>query len=186
MLLFNDINDRPVLFNGYGIDYTYFFKKRIGFKLGYNVYLPTTYYGLYKTYTNYPDYKLTPYYITGDAWAFDIGFVIKIADPESKKILLYSDLSASFFRHTGAYSADLIPDIINNFGSLHGGLGLVFKIRNTPLHIAAGYNLVPNPKPYDYLGLYSTEFSSYFNFKAGISLPIMRGPIPADIKPILY
>ena len=185
-LLFNDINERQVSFKGYGLDYTYFIYKKVGVMLGYNIYTPTTYYGLYNTYTTNGNYKLIPYYINGGATSFDFGVILKIADPESKKILLYSDFSTSFFHHTGKYGAEAIPDILNNFASLHGGLGLVIKIRSTPLYIAAGYHWVPKPEPYDYLGLYSTSFSSYFNFKAGINLPIMRGPVPADIKPILY
>ena len=185
-LAFKNINERPVSFKGYGVNYTYFVFKKVGVMLGYNIYAPTTYYGLFNTYTTNGKYKLIPYYITGGATSFDLGVILKIADPESKKILLYSDFSTSFFHHEGKYGAEAIPEIFNNFASLHGGLGFVFKIGSTPLYIAAGYNFVPHPKPYDYIGLYSTSFSSYLNFKAGINLPIMRGPVPADIKPILY
>jgi hypothetical protein len=188
--LFPDINSKPVLFSGYGINYTYYLFKRTGFYLGFNHYLPVTYYG--ELPYSASDNGTIPVYITGAANSFEWGVKVKVIKPESKKIEVNAILAESIFTHKGSYNNDPFTKISQEGSLIHNvipsfylGAEMIFKAGSLPLFISGGY-VNGERKPYGGFGEYSVKFSSSLVVKAGISLPIMRGPVPSDIKLIKY
>jgi hypothetical protein len=191
---FSSINSRPVSFYGIGINYSYYFYKRLGFNLGYSRYFPTTYYGKVQ-YWDLEDFT-APAYIKGGANSFAIGFKVKIADPDSKKVEINAIIGSSVFIHKGTYDKTpfirhyegwFITDIKNVVNSVYFGTEIIFKLGNFPLFISGGYNQVLGQKAaYDEWDGFSVPFSSSVQLKAGISLPVLKGPVPSEIKKIEY
>jgi hypothetical protein len=185
---FNNINDRQVSFYGYGINYSYYFYKRVGIFISYDHYLPVTYFGLIPLDIYDTEAKI-PVYIKGGANAKSFGFRIKIADPGSRKIEVNTTLAISSFVHKGGYHIEesLRNDIENRVKSFNTAIEVIFKKIKIPVAISFGYNFVIGQK--DYISnwdLFSVPFSSSVVIRTGISLPVMRGPVPAQIKQIAY
>jgi|WetSurMetagenome_2_1015567.scaffolds.fasta_scaffold186462_1 hypothetical protein len=185
---FNNINERQVSFYGYGINYSYYFYKRAGIFISFDHYLPVTYYGLIPL-DIYDEEAKIPVYINGGANAKSFGFRFKIADPGSQKIEVNATLALSSFVHKGSYHIEesLRNDIENRVKSVNTAIEVILKRIKIPIAISCGYNFVLGQK--DYISnwdLFSVPFSSSLVVRAGISLPIMRGPVPAQIKQITY
>ena len=182
---FNNIYNRNVSFYGYSVNYSYYFYKKTGFYINFDHYFPATYYALSYAY----DDPQVPVYITGGANALDLGLRFKIADPDSKKVELNTTLAISSFGHSGSYHIEesIVYDIRNSVKSLYAGMEFILKKVYIPFAISAGYNLAINQKiPYKNWDGSSVPFSSSIVIRAGISLPIMKGPVPANIKSIEY
>lgn len=186
--LFSNINNRQVSFYGYGVNYSYYFYKKAGFFVSYDHYLPVTYYGTVPTKILYSEKDLIPVYITGGANSLTFGLRMKIIDPATKKIELNTTLAFSSFNHKGSYYIEetLFNSIQNKVKSVYAGVEFILKKGNLPLAISGGYNFVLNQgKPVtDNWDFYSVPFSSHLVIKAGISLPVMKGPTPSQIKQI--
>jgi hypothetical protein len=187
---FPDINKRQVLFSGYGLNYSYYFFKKVGIYLGYNHFFPITYYGE----VPYGDNSTVPAYIKGGANSEEIGMKMKVFNPDTKKVEITSILGLSFFSHKGIYNTDsyirqvgYVYEIKNMVNSYFLEVELVFKAGSIPFFISGAYNFVIDQKePFKEGGYYSVPFSSAVVVKAGISLPVMRGPVPSEIKKIEY
>lgn len=193
--LFSNINNRKVSFYGINAGYSYYFYKKFGLYLGFSHYFPTTYYGKVKYWDQ--EYGTAPANITGGANDFEAGLKLKIFDPKSKKIEINTTLSGSLLTHKGKYDKEpflrhyeggtFLPDIMNKVKSLYVGAEAIFKAGNIPVFISGGYNHVPGQKkPFDDWRGYSVPFSSRINFRVGISFPVMKGPVPSEIKMIEY
>ena len=187
---FPDINERKVTFPGYGINYSYFFFKNTGLYLGFNHFFPVTYYGK----VPYGDNSTVPAYITGGANSAEMGMKIKVFNPDTKKVEISSILGLSFLSHKGSYHTDsyirkvgYVYDIKNLVNSYFLEMEMIFKAGTIPLFVSGGYHFVIGQKePYNEGGYYSVPFSSAVVVRAGISLPVMRGPVPSEIKKIEY
>lgn len=184
---FNNINERQVSFYGYGINYSYYFYKKAGLFISYDHYLPVTYYGLVVSAE-----KKIPVYITGGGNVTAFGFRYKIIDPDSKRMEINATLALSTFHHKGSYHIEesVISDgIENRVKSYYTGIELVLKKGIFPIAISLGYNFVRNQKGEiedKFMGTFSVPFSSYPSIKAAISLPVMKGPVPSQIKQIEF
>ena len=191
---FSSINDRSVSFNGISAGYSWYFYKRAGAYLGYAHYFPATYYGIIKYWDM--GYGTAPAYITGGADDIKAGLRFKLVDPGSKKIEINATVAGSYLVHDGEYDKEpflrhyegtFLPDIKNRVRSVYAGAELIFRSFGLPLFISGGYNYaIDHEIPYDDWDGYSTSFSSSVEFKIGISLPVMKGPVPSQIKTIVY
>jgi hypothetical protein len=187
---FPDINKRQVIFSGYGLNYSYYFFKKAGIYLGYNHFFPVTYYGQ----VPYGDNSTVPAYIVGGANNAEMGMKMKVFTPDTKKVEITSILGLSFFSHKGIYNTDsyirqagYVYEIKNMVNSYFLEVEMILKAGTIPLFISGAYNFVIGQKePYNEGGYYSVPFSSAVVVKAGISLPVMRGPVPSEIKKIEY
>jgi hypothetical protein len=187
---FNNINERPVSFYGYGINYSYYFYKRSGLFISYDHYLPVKYYGLVPLVWYSPEDKI-PVYITGGANSVVFGFRYKIVDPDSKRIEINTTIALSSFNHKGSYHIEetLIEDAVGNkVRSVYTGVELILKKGFLPLAISGGYNIVYGQNEYinNNFDTFSVPFSSSVVIKIGISLPVMKGPTPSQIKLIEF
>lgn len=177
---FSNINERSVGFYGYGFNYSYYFYKEAGFVIGFDHYFPATYYGKYVD---------VPVYIKGGANAFNLGLRYKIIDPDSKKIEINSTFGFSFLKHEGIYHIEEteFSDILNKVRSIYAGVEFILNKSRFPFAISAGYNFVQGQKkPFIDWSQNSVPFSSSITLRAAISLPVMRGPTPSQIKQIVY
>lgn len=186
---FSNINERQVSFYGFGLNYSYYLYKKLGIVIGYDHYLPATYYGLVPIVSYRVDEKI-PVIITGGANAITFGFRMKIIDPDSKRIEVNTTIAISSFNHKGSYHIEetLIKGVQNRVNSIYAGIELILKKGNFPVAISGGYNFVLGQKEYvvNYYDAFSVPFSSSFLIKAGISLPVMKGPSPSQIRQIEY
>ena len=191
---YSSINNLKVPFNGISAGYSWYFYKKAGVYAGYSHYFPATYYGIVKYWDM--TYGTAPAYITGGADDFKVGMRVKLLDPPSKKIEINATVAGSYLIHKGEYDKEpflrhyegfFLPDIKNKVTSLYSGAEVIFKVAGVPLFVSGGYNYaVGQDIPYDDLDGYSTPFSSSIEFKLGISLPVMKGPVPSRIKTIEY
>ena len=191
---FNSINERKVSFNGINAGYSWYFYKRAGVYLGYTHYLPSTYYGIIKYWDM--TYGIAPAYITGSADDIKAGLKLKLFDPGSKKLEINATVAGSYLIHNGKYNKEpflrhyegtFLPDIKNKVTSLYSGMEIIFRSFGMPFFISGGYNYVFGQEiPYDEWDGFSTPFSSSVELKIGISLPVMKGPVPSQIRTIEY
>ena len=186
---FSNINDRQVSFYGFGLNYSYYIYKKLGLVIGFDHYLPATYYGLVPIVSYRVDEKI-PVIITGGANAITFGFRMKVIDPDSKRMEVNTTIAISSFNHKGSYHIEetLINGVRNRVNSIYAGVELILKKGNFPLAISGGYNFVRGQKEYvvNYYDAFSVPFSSSFLIKARISLPVMKGPSPSQIRQIEY
>ena len=191
---FSNINERQVSFYGYGINYSYYLYKRAGLFVTYDRYLPSTYFGMVQYWDS--ETATAPAYISGGANSFGLGFKMKIIAPASKKAEVNTFIGSSLFIHKGTYNKEpfirhyggwWISDIKNVVNSVYFGTEVIFNLAGIPLFLSGGYNQVFGQKvPYDKWDGFSVPFSSSLTVKAGITFPVMKGPVPVDIKPIEY
>lgn len=182
---FGNIYNREVSFYGFGINYTYYFYKRAGLYMGFDHYFPTTYYGLSYVYEG----PGIPVYITGGANNLNLGLRLKVIDPDSKRIEINATAAISSFIHAGSYHIEeaRVDEIINHVNSFYAGMELILKKLSLPVAFSGGYNFVLNQEEgYKEWDGFSVPFSSSFVVRAAISLPVMKGPAPSQIKKIEY
>lgn len=193
-VMFSNINDRRVSFNGINAEYSYYLFRKAGIYLGYNYYFPSTYFSIVR-YWDWEDNTATAN-ITGGAHDLEAGMKIRFTNPSTGKIEVSTTIAWSVFFHKGNYDKEqliryyggtFLPDIRNRVLSVYIGPGIIFKAGNLPVSLSGGYNqVVGQGEPYDEWDGYSMPFSSSAEIRIGISLPVMRGPAPSEIKMIRY
>lgn len=187
-IYFNDFSQRKVVFNGISSELSILIY-RISFDIGVTYCFPKTYYGLAKYYafTDYSDKEIWVY-AKGGTFSMWYGGSFEFYKSRSDKISLSSNISILLFTHNGYYDEENFIRIyggydninINNF--LFGyGLRCVYKLGYIPLFFKVTGNIPLGKQEYN-----NFKTSSYYQFDAGIALPVIKSPSPDKINKITY
>lgn len=177
-ILFENFNQRKIIFNGASFNYSYYFK-RFGWTFDFNAYLPTLYYGKVSG---------TPVYVRGGGISVGAGLTYKVFVSESQKTVLQTDVIGTYFNHSGNYNTEPFIRIYGgydyvsvNFFSVSAGLKLTHKFGNLPLSFSLRRYFKVTKSEYN-----DFEPSGYTELRLGITFPIVFGPPPSNITKIKY